>query len=297
MRARGRCRAFTRAAALSWLMLAARPASAQNDVIAAECGSRPRFDQELRERLGPDVPVESVHVAIARHGERFRLSVRIGAEQRELFDQSCSELMRAAVVVAVAMLMQDRSPPRAEPQPIAPPPQQPPPMRPHLLLGAGLGVGLGTLPRPSPLLELEGQALWQAWGVALGARYLLPIKRLDELERGATLQAVGGLASLVFRPSSTWQARLGFGAQLLHGEGHGSAQTQSASVWAAGPVLGLRFAALATDGWWLGLGGDGQLNLLRGRFQIRNYNQADDREVHGVPWLTGAALVRFGLVL
>jgi hypothetical protein len=226
------------------------------------------------------------------------LRVEIGAELRELDDESCSELFRAAVVVAVAMLLHDRTPPEAAP---APAPAETttsttPGSRPRFTLSAGGGVNVGTLPHPTPTFELESQALWRSWGAALGVRYLLPSDKLDQAQRGATLQAFGAHAAGIFRPSRSWQARLGVAAQRLSGDGRGSLKTQSASVWAAGPTLGLGFVPYERGALWLGLGAEGQLNALRGDFQILNYNQQDDRVVHEVSWLSGSAFVRLGFI-
>jgi hypothetical protein len=240
-----------------------------------------------------------VHVSIAPRASGHHLRVQIGAELRELNDESCSELFRAAVVVAVAMLMRDRTPPAAVPEPekTAPPAAAATPSaRPRFTLGAGAGANIGTLPKPTPVLELEGQALWRQWGLALGGRYLLPSEELVDDARGATLQAFGGHAAVIFRPARAWQARLGFAAQRLLGKGQGGQRPQSDEIWVAGPTLGLGFVPYESGPLWLGLGAEGQLNALRGEFKILNYNRVDDLSVHSVPWLSGAAFVRLGLV-
>jgi hypothetical protein len=282
--------------ALSSLTLLARDARADVD-IPTECGTRAAFDAELRKRLGRDAPVESVHVSIDPGPERYHLRVEIGAELRELDDASCPELFRAAIVVAVAMLMRDRTLPPSEPTAApAPARRATPGLRPRITLSAGIGATVGTLPGPTATLELESQALWRHWGAALGARYVLPSEKLDDQQRGATLQALGAHAAAIFRPARAWQARLGFAAQRLSGHGRGSLKTQSASIWTAGPTLGLGYVPYEQGAFWLGLGAEGQLNAVRGSFQILNYNQEDDRDVHRVPWLSGAAFVRLGLV-
>lgn len=299
MGARGNRRAVSSALALTWLTLLAPEARAQDaGRIPPECGTRAAFDTELRERLGADAPVGSVRVSITPRAQGHHLRVEVGAELRELDDDSCSELFRAAVVVAIAMLMHDRAPPTAaaEPAKVEPPPAAPSRARPRFTLSVGAGINVGTLPTVTPAFELESQALWPEWGVALGARYLMRSEALLDDESGATLQAFGGHAALIFRPAPAWQARLGFAAQYLLGQGQGSAETQDAKVWAAGPTLGLGFVPYEQGAVWLGLGAEGQLNAMRGEFKILNYNQGDDRVVHGVPWLSGSAFVRLGLV-
>jgi hypothetical protein len=294
---RGFCHAVLSALALLALSLTTVDARAAVDDIPPECGSRESFDEELRKRLGEGAPVESVHVAISRGPDRFHLRVEIGAELRELDDESCSELFRAAIVVAVAMLLHDRTPPEAAPAPAPaePAPSAQPSARPRFTLSLGGGVNVGTLPHPTPTFELESQALWRYWGAALGVRYLLPSEKLDAEQRGASLQAFGAHAAGIFRPSHAWQARVGFAVQRVTGEGKGSLKTQTASVWAAGPTLGLGLVPYEQGPLWLGLGAEGQLNALRGDFQILNYNQRDNHIVHEVPWLSGSAFVRLGL--
>lgn len=266
--------------------------------IPPECGTRASFEAALRQRLGEDVPVETVDVAIAPRGDRFHLRVAIDDEVRELDDESCSELLRAAVVVAVAMLLHDEPAAEKKPEATTDDAATKPTgsARPRLALSAGGGVNVGTLPTPTPVVELEAQALWHDWGVALGARYLVPSKDLDQNDRGAKLQGFGAHLAGVFRPSPAWQARLGFAAQRLSGEGEGSLAVQTASVWAAGPTLALGFVPYEQGNLWLGLAAEGQLNAVRGDFQILNYNRGDDHVVHRVPWLSGSAFVRLGLV-
>jgi hypothetical protein len=298
MGARGHCRAVSSAVALTWLTLLALPARAQDENgIPPECGTRAAFDAELRERLGADAPVDSVRISITPRARGHHLRVEIGAELRELDDDSCSELFRAAIVVAISMLIHDRAPPEPAPEPETPPPPAArPTARPRFTSSAGAGINVGTLPTVTPTFELESQALWRQWGVALGARYLMPSEELLDDESGATLKAFGGHAALIFRPAATWQARVGFAAQYLMGNGQGSAKTQSAQVWAAGPTLGLSFVPYEQGALWLGLAAEGQLNAVRGEFKILNYNRGDDRVVHGVPWLSGSAFLRLGLV-
>jgi hypothetical protein len=298
MGVRGRRRAVSSVLALTWLTLIAPELRAQTDNdIPPECGTRAAFDAELRQRLGADAPVDSVHVSIAPSARGHHLRVEIGVELRELDDDSCSELFRAAVVVAVAMLMRDRTPPQAAPQPQETqlPPATRSGARPRFTLGAGAGINVGTLPKATPAFELEAQALWRQWGAALGAHYLMPIEKLVDGERGAILRAYGAHAALSFRPSHAWQARLGFATQLLLGKGQGGEKPQSDRVWVAGPTLGLGFVPYESGPLWLGLGASGQLNAVRGEFKILNYNRGVDHSVHSVPWLAGSAFVRLGL--
>src|SRR6185369_685687 len=97
-----------------------------------------------------------------------------------------------------------------------------------------------------------------------------------------------------------WQARLGLAAQRLSGSGMGSiTQRGSDSAWAAGPTLGLTFVPFQSGPAWVGLGAEGQLNAVRGHFQILHYYRPVSElayDAYQVPWLAGSAFVRLGLV-
>ena len=265
--------------------------------IPVECGSRSAFDTELKKRLGDDVPLESVHLSITQQPNRFHLRVQLGSELRELDDASCSELFRASVVVAVAMLMHEKE--RHAPPPPGPQPT-PGSEYPFFSLGAGVGLSAGTLPKPVLALELESKLLWKSWGVAAGLRYYAPAQHLDQSNKGVNLQALGTAVSGVFRPSRFWEARLGFAAQRLSGQGTGRInQPLGDSAWAAGPTLGLSFVPLHQGPFWAGLAAEGQLNLARGRFEILHYSQDvtnASSNIYTVPGLAGTAFVRLGLV-
>jgi hypothetical protein len=111
---------------------------------------------------------------------------------------------------------------------------------------------------------------------------------------------LGASISGIFRPSRLWEARLGFAAQQLSGEGTGSiVQPHGDSAWAAGPTLGLGFVPIHQGPFWAGLEAEGQLNLARGRFEILHYSQDvanPAHEIYVVPGLAGSAFVRLGLV-
>lgn len=268
--------------------------------IPPECGTRAAFDAELSKRLGDDATPGLVHVSITPAANRFHLRVQLGDEVRELDDASCTELFRASVVVAVAMLLHE-PPPLAKTAPPPPSPPPPPPREyPRFSVGAGGGLSVGTLPHPVLALELEGKTYWQYLGVSVNVRYFAPTKKLDEQRKGVELQALGAGVTGLFRPSRLWEARLGFAAQRLSGHGAGTIiQTHDDAVWTAGPTLGLAFIPIQQRLFWAGLGAEGQLNALRGNFQILHYfqNLTDPpREIYLVPWLAGTAFVRLGLV-
>jgi len=279
--------------------LPAAAKAASEPELPTECGSRADFDAALKKRLGDSAPLGSVHVSITRAASRFHLRVQIGSELRELDDPSCSELFRASVVIAVAMLMHDEQLGES-PQPTRPVPAPVAREHPVFSIGAGGGVSIGTLPKPVLALELESKLLWRRWGVGASVRYYAPAKHLDALDEGVTLQALGAGITGIFRPSPLWEARLGFAAQRLSGEGAGSvAHPTGDSAWAAGPTLGLGFVPVHRGPFWAGLGAEGQLNAVRGRFQILHYSRdvsTASHEIYAVSWLAGSAFVRLGLV-
>lgn len=288
--------ALSAALAFSLCALSAR---AHNVEVPSECGTPEDFERELRQRLGDDAPVSSVRVSIAPGSKGYHLRVKIGSELRELDDASCSELFRASIVVAVSVLMRAREAKAHEEQPPPAPVPSAPREYPKLTLTGGAGASVGTLPQPVLAFELEGQSLWRRWGIALNGRYLLPAEKLEANGQGATLSAWGVGVAGILRPSRYWQARLGFAAQRLSGSGVHIASTHDSSVWAAGPTLGLGWYPLQRGAFWAGLGAEGQLNAVRGKFEILNYSKMLSNEPHvlyPVPWLAGSAFVRLGMV-
>lgn len=287
------------ALALALFGFEATARASSDPAIPPECGSRADFDRQLRQRLGDDAPIGSVRVQITRGVERSHLRVELGSQLRELDDTSCSELLRAAVVIAVAMLGGERpAPPTPAPAPRSSAPASR--LYPRLGVDAGAGLALGTLPQPVLALELEGKALWRSFGIASSLRYLTPTDKTTPEGKGVRLQALGISASGIFRPSRLWEARLGFAAQRLAGSGTGPITERGRDVaWAAGPTLGLAFVPLQLGSFWAGAGAEGQLNAVRGRFQILHYYRPvseDAYVVYQVPWLAGAAFVRLGMV-
>ncbi len=267
--------------------------------LPTECGTRTDFDSELQKRLGAAAPLSSVQLSITSAPGHFHLRVQIGEEVRELDDASCTELFRASVVVAVAMLMHEPAQ-RETPRPAPPLPAARRRAYPQYTGGAGAGLVVGTLPKPVLAFELESKALWQSFGVGVNLRYLLLAQKVDAEDKHLNVRALGAGVTGIFRPSPLWEAHLGFAAQRLMGEGgEGIAKPETDSAWAAGPTIGLGFIPIQTKPFWAGLGAEGQLNAVRGRFQIRHYSQDVTREtqdIFQVPWLAGSAFVRLGLV-
>jgi hypothetical protein len=266
--------------------------------IPSGCGTGAALDAELRHRLGDKPPQKRVHVSIVPRQNHFHLRVQLDDEVRQLEDESCTELFRAAVVVALAVLMQTEATPRA----LAPPspPLQPRRQHPAYTLAGGAGVVVGSLANPVLGLALESKALWRRFGIALDLRYLTSTEKRDEQDKGVRLGGVGAGVAAIYRPAAGWEARLGVAAQRFTGEGRGQIAVFRDDVsWAAGPTGGLSVVAFEAAPFWVGLGAEGQLTLLRARFQIRNYSRdinAEPQDIFVSPWLAASGFVRLGLV-
>ena len=288
----------------------ALPARAAISVqIPAECGSLPAFEQELEQRLGSVSAPEASRITLTPEVSGYQLVVEVGNQRRELHDASCQELLRAAIVVTLALL----DPQKAAATPLASEPERPPPLppsppsssppaepasnasrhsRPRLALGAGAGVHLGTLPKATLMLEFDAQLQWARFGVALGFRYLLPTSSVDEKGRGLQMGAAGAHLAFVFEPWHRVQTRLGVATYRLTATGIGSAEYYDGSAWELAPTLGASVIPFERRPFWTRLGLEGQLNLIRQTFEILNYND----EVFRVPLVSGSALAWAGVV-
>lgn len=265
--------------------------------IPEGCGSLAELQGELENRLDSQISLSTTSVTLTPEEGGYHLQVVVGSEQRELRDPSCRELLRAAVVIAVALL----EPPRRDaPQPavlVEPPrdrarePSAQASASPlHFAIAPTVGVHIGTLPRPTLLLDLDAQLRWTQWGIAAGVRYLLPTSERDAANRGVRVGGLGAYVAGSFDPWPRVQARLGVVGYRLAGSGLGSVQQSDDIAWELAPTLGASFVPLERRPFWTAVGAEGQLNLLRARFQILNYN-----DVFQVPAVSGTAFVRAGL--
>ncbi len=269
--------------------------------IPEECGSLSEFEGELERRLGNVSAPEATRVTLTPEVSGYRLVVEAGNQRRELHDPSCQELLRAAVVIALALLdpkREEATPPAPEPERPAPPaparpasPNRSSHSRPKFALGAGVGLHLGTLPQATLMLELDSQLKWARFGVAAGFRYLLPTSTVDENLRGARIGAAGAYLAGLFEPWQRVQTRLGIATYRLSATGVGSVDTRDGSAWEVAPTLGASFTPFERPPFWTSVGLEGQLNLIRPSFEIRSYN-----EVFHVPLLSGSALARAGVI-
>jgi len=286
--------------------LATFPASAAISAqIPPECGSFSAFENELEQRLADGGAPEPTRITLTPEASGYLLVVEAGHQRRELHDASCQELLRAAVVITLALL----EPKREEPTPPAPElvraPPVPPPLpapaapktsshsRPKLAFGPGVGLHLGTLPQATLMLEFDAQLKWSRFGVALGLRYLLPTSTTDERGRSVNIRAPGAYLAGLFEPWQRVQTRLGVATYRLSAVGSGSAAPRDGSAWEVAPTLGASFTPFERALFWTSVGLEGQLNLLRPSFdvvEILNYH-----EVFRVPLLSASAFARAGV--
>ena len=232
--------------------------------IPPECGTRAAFDAELSERLGDDAPTE--HRARLDHASLRVASTcacRSATSCASSTTTSCTELFRAAVVVAVAMLLHE--------------PRQ---ARRSAAAAARPAVAAARVPAlqrrcrrrsqrrhvaaPSAGARARGQSLLAIPG---GERErALPFAHRQarrQRARASSCKRWAPASRGSFRPSRRWEARLGFAAQRLSGRGDGSiAKAQRRHAFGRlVPRLGLGFvpiraAACSGPGW----GPKGQLN-------------------------------------
>lgn len=264
--------------------------------IPTECGSLSAFEAELRERLGPHPSLDATRVLLTPDVSGYRLVVEVGSERRELYDPNCRELMRAAVVIALALLeprAAEPEAPREEPVVLSAPPRAAASERRvmRFALAGGAGAHFGTLPNPTLLLDLDAQLKWTRWGVAGGFRYLLPVSERDATKHGARVSGVGAYLAGTYEPWPRVQARLGVVGYRLSGTGLGSVERNSDTAWELSPTLGASFTPFQRAPFWTSVGAEGQLNLLRAHFDISSY-----RTVFSVPWLSGSLFFRGGVV-
>ena len=255
------------------------------------CGSGEELQAELQRRQGSNVDV--TQITVTREGSGYRLLVEVGAERREIHDQSCQELLRAAVVISLAL----SEPKRAE-APVAPPEAEPRaglrrarPSRFEIALEAGAGVHVGMTPQPTLLVELDAQLRLAHFGLASGVRYLVSTSTV-EAGHGVRVSALGAFAAGTVEPWPSVQARAGVGGYRLFGAGFGGVRPEDGSAWEVAPLLGANFTPYRHPPFWASIGAEAQLNLIRPSFEVLPYQ---DR-VFRAAWLSGSAFAHFGVV-
>lgn len=277
----------------------------------SSCGSAATFESELRKRLdeATRAGLPPTELSITRVEQSYLLRLRVGADEREIIDASCEDLFHAAVVV-VASLAETRessaspssasagtpgqsstpapsaspSPPRqALPRvPASPLPPRVPPANADAAYsaiaprwGAELAVGasVGVLPEPALALKGEVSATWNDFGVAASIRFLPSVTSRDEAQRGVRADAWGAHVGAQVQPLDALLLQAGAAGYRLSGVGVGSLVRSSDAVWGFGPVIGAKLLPLRLKSSWVSLGLEGQLELLRPRFEILGYGE------------------------
>ena len=282
------------------------PASAAISArIPEECGAQSEFEFELEQRLANLSAAETTRVTLTPEPSGYLLVVEAANQRRELHDSNCRELLRAAIVIAIALLdptSKEAAPePEPEPEPERPVPLVPPPpasnapnrphSRPKIAVAAGGGVHVGTLPRATPMLELDSQLKWKRFGIAAGLRYLLPQSTVDESEPGARISAVGAYLAGLFEPWRRIQVRVGIASYRLSAQALRSTEIGDGSAWELGLAAGTTFTPFERPPFFTLLGLEGQLNLIQPTFKI-----LPDYEVFQVPLVSGSGFARAGVV-
>lgn len=290
---RGQRRKAWSAVIAAGLLLSASAAHAESaSRIPEECGASQDFQEDLRRRLGHSIPAADVRVTIVPELSGYRLTVEVHGERRELHDQSCQELLRAALVIALAALEPLR--PALPPAPLSPPGLDETaltPAWPRLSGSVATGLHIGVSPQPSLLVELGAQLRWPRLGLGAGARYLFPTDVRDQANHGAHVGSSAAYVVGTFLPWPRVQARLGAIGYRLSGLGLGSVESSEDTAWELAPLLGASFTVLETTSFSSSIAGEGQLNLFRPQFEIQHYG-----EVFRVSRFGASLIARAGLV-
>jgi len=291
-------RLFTVATALT-VALASLPARAQISAeIPPDCGGAPELAElthEIHERLPESARQEPVSIAITSDSAGYHLLVLARGQRRELRDRECSALMRAAVVVSLALIAPEA---HAAPTPATPAPPSAPPNKKisdyRIAIAPEAGAHFGTTPQVSLLLGLDGQLSWRRLGLALELRYLLPTSTRDSTQHGVRASALGAALAGTFTPWARVQARAGIAAYRLAGQGLGSVNDTRDSAWDLGPTLSLHFLPFLRPPFWAALAAEGQLNLVRARFSI--HESTGDHQVFRVSPFSASTFLQAGVV-
>lgn len=155
----------------------------------------------------------------------------------------------------------------------SPPPQRVPAARWKALLQARAGVVAGLVPEEGIQFGLEPKIRVGAFDFGVGASYVLPRLQLDPDQYGVRVQAIGFSAAAGWYPHPLVGLHGGLAGYLLIGQGKGAKRTQTDYASAFGPQIGIQVRALRYGHWWLLLGADAQLELVRPRFEIRAYRE------------------------
>lgn len=277
------------------------------------CGSEAELRAGLSRLLGaeraPDAAVERLQIVKTDAGD-YALSLEQGGESRALRDPDCRALFDAAViVVAVAIdpsvqVPAVQEPEQAAPSERAPEEEQEPeqeseqeperatsePARVRAELALGGGAAIAILPALTPSLELSAAVAYGDFGLALLGRYLAPAEERAGATHGVEVFGLGARLLAFYDPARFARLSAGVAADLLEGEGLGSAVVGGTE---AGAVLALALEAAATPArfgpLFISIAISGHYALVRPSFEITGYG-----EVFRVPAFGGSGAVRVG---
>lgn len=103
-------------------MFGASTAHASGQIeIPNGCGTVDEYQAGIHARLGAEASelLEALSVKIAPRGAEYELDVRLGTSRRQIVDQDCRALLRAAIVVAVALWESPKRPPKVGADPVS----------------------------------------------------------------------------------------------------------------------------------------------------------------------------------
>lgn len=153
------------------------------------------------------------------------------------------------------------------------------------------GLVAGLVPEAGLLLGLEPSLRHGAFDFGVGLDYVAAREQLDATRRGVKVHAWGFSFRWGWRPHRLLDLYAAAYGSLLTGTGKGSKRTLTDHAWALGPRLGIRVRPISYRGISLFLGADGQLEVIRPRFEIQGY-----REVFRPYWLNGTIHTGVGCV-
>lgn len=257
--------------------------------LPAECGTAADFERELHARSVDPGLLEQAQVLVERDSSGYRLRMLVRGEAREFRDADCSALMRAGVVVVIALseASQRSESPRAATEaeyqvrtgatattaatPVSANSEHAGGAR--FFAGIGAGMNAGLLPRPAVVLELETGVAGPHWGVVADFRLFPQSATRDSTGHGVSLHALGGQLAATFRPLDTLQLQMGGGAYRLSGSGLGSVLPLTDSAWAIALTSGAAIVPLRRNGFEFGFGAEGAVYVQRPGFEIRGYRE------------------------
>lgn len=275
--------------------------------VPPECGDRTLFATEIQKRLGAEKAaalLDVLELRISAKSSGYSLVMRIAKETRQLEDPNCSDLFRAAVVVAVALWEEPQVTTTAPVSTPAAMPASPAPALPSIsessvvqaqsapptwILAGEIGGNWGLRPKLGPVFGLRGALDVSGYGAIVTLRLLPPNASRDANQRGVEVFGLGGGVGGYVTLYQVLRLELGVSVYYLSGLGLGSRTVSGADLTSIGPHIGLRVTPWTSGGAYVALGAEGHVELLPLRFQILEYG-----EVFRIPWCTVTGVLEVG---